>query len=458
MDEDRVDIATGQVDSGREDTDSIDGGTPDDDKDIDEILAMQQQAQVLAEGQDKDVEKPMPGQEDGHNLNPFIGLGTPSAPMDPADAQFDPLAQWGPPTGLPAPSPLHSLGDAEQQGAIAQEEAMGEAQEHVDQETNGYDEVAGEIEEDVYTESIGEHDSTCYGMAAPPLVDQTAAAGDGVNEDTAGTEKLSEVDPAEFDPLAEWGHPMGLPSPPPPEVDSKSSSTRSGAGDAKKADPKKATGSPMRGKTGMEKRPTSGTKSPAKPANGTAEAPKTARSKADPKRASLDTSRSARPASGRSLDTSKVESKSRPTTNTARRVASATTKARASPDVVKMPPLPPFTPFYVDLTYIPNHGDLAYVDSEFFKRVRARYYVLSARNPSPKVLELLMDAKATWDKGSEQEVTVIPTYETQILQHWMVVHKEKLAENKIDIAPAASRCTVRLQDHEDSCYTYRLEF
>ena len=123
-----------------------------------------------------------------------------------------------------------------------------------------------------------------------------------------------------------------------------------------------------------------------------------------------------------------------------------------------MPPLPPFTPFYMDLTYIPNHGELAYVDSEFFKRVRARYYVLSARNPNPKVLELLMDAKATWDKAGEQEVTVIPTYETPILQHWMAVHKERLAENKIDIAPAASRCTVRLQDHEDSCYTYRLEF
>ena len=446
------DAAAGQEDSGREDTDSIDGGTPDDDKDIDEILAMQQQSQVVAEKENEEVDKPRPGQEEGHNFNPFIGLGTPNPPADPADAQFDPLAQWGPPTGLPAPTPLHKVGEGDT-GEVQEVTVLG-MQEYLGQEAVSGQEVAGGPEEGPCTEGVGEHSPAVQGLAAPPQDDQIGTAHDGEGEDAAGTEKLSEADPTEFDPLAEWGQPMGLPSPPPPEVDSKSSAARSGGGDAKKADPKKA-----RGKTGLEKRPTSGTKSPAKPANGTTEAPKTTRSKADPKKASLDTSRSARPASSRSLDTSKIESKTRPTTTTTtRRVASATTKARASPDVVKMPPLPPFTPFYMDLTYIPNHGELAYVDSEFFKRVRARYYVLSARNPNPKVLELLMDAKATWDKAGEQEVTVIPTYETPILQHWMAVHKERLAENKIDIAPAASRCTVRLQDHEDSCYTYRLEF
>ena len=451
------DAAAGQEDSGREDTDSIDGGTPDDDKDIDEILAMQQQGQIVAEKENEEVDKPRPGQEEGHNFNPFIGLGTPNPPVDPADAQFDPLAQWGPPTGLPAPTPLHKVGEGDMEEA--QEVTVLGVQEYLGQEAVSGQEVAGGLEEGTCTEGVGEHSPAVHGLATPPLDDQIGTADDGEGKDAAGTEKLSEADPTEFDPLAEWGQPMGLPSPPPPEVDSKSSAARSGGGDAKKADPKKATGAPARGKTGLEKRPTSGTKSPAKPANGTTEAPKTARSKADPKKASLDTSRSARPASGRSLDTSKIESKTRPTTtSTTRRVASATTKARASPDVVKMPPLPPFTPFYMDLTYIPNHGELAYVDSEFFKRVRARYYVLSARNPNPKILELLMDAKATWDKAGEQEVTVIPTYETPILQHWMAVHKERLAENKIDIAPAASRCTVRLQDHEDSCYTYRLEF
>ena len=437
-----------QVDSGREDTDSIDGGTPDDDKDIDEILAMRQQQQqqeqthLAQEGDEEEdaAEKPMPGQgpeaAEGLPINPFIGLGAQVPPAAPADAEFDPMAQWGPPTGLPAPAPLRNnewVGEQEEEEAAVGWHQGAAVEEH---EGAGQrpDEAAGWQEEAVGAES---------------------------------TDKLSEADSTEFDPLAEWGQPMGLPSPPPPEVDGKGGSSKSGAGDVKKADPKKATtGSPMKSKMGPpEKRPASGAKSPTKqPSNGTAEAPRSARSKPDPKRISLDTSRSARPASGRSLDTSRVESKTRATatattTTTAaatRRPASA--KARASPDVIKMPPLPPFTPFYVDLTYIPNHGDPAYVDGEFFRRVRARYYVLSARNPNPKVLEQLMEAKAAWDKAGEQQVTVIPTYETQILQHWMAVHKERLAENKIDIAPAASRCTVRLQDHEDSCYTYRLEF
>ncbi|XP_076443645.1 uncharacterized protein LOC143282070 [Babylonia areolata] len=461
-----------EVDSGQEDTDSIDGGTPDHDKDIDEALAMQQQQKP------DPLEDLMAGQDtsagDGEQLNPFIGLGAQNAGMA-ADAdqlkdsevnpfeqdelndmqqrggpaEFDPLAQWGPPTGLPAPSPLQDEFSTEQDAGQVQE-AMDDAHE----ESLLQDEaVLGQEGED----HRGEDHMRGQEFAALGDGEQVVMAGG--DTETAHSDKGSEVDASEFDPLAEWGQPMGLPSPPPPEASSKASA-KGGAGDTKKAEPKKQGASPMKGRPGTaERRPTSGAaKSPTKPANGTAEPPKSARSKPDPKKASLDASRSARPASGKSLDTSRVESKPRVSSApTARKPASAS-KARASPDVIKMPPLPPFTPFYMDLTYIPNHGDISYVDAEFFKRIRARYYVLSARNPNPKVLEMLIDAKATWDKANDHEVTVIPTYETQILQHWMAVHKEKLAESKIEIAPAASRCTVRLQDHEDSCYTYRLEF
>ncbi|KAL8577433.1 hypothetical protein ACOMHN_048068 [Nucella lapillus] len=474
----------GQADSGQEDTDSIDGGTPDHDKDIDEALAMQQQKQDA-------LEELMTGEQtglgDGQPINPFIGLGAQNlegaaqlgekqlSPFEPDElndvqqrggpedfdpleqrggpaefepleqrggpAEFDPLAKWGPPTGLPAPSPL--MKDVEQeQGASQQQEAEGGNLLH--------DEAVAEQEENNGEDHFkGQH-----------FEDQGFGLEGGENAEKASSDKGSEADPSEFDPLAAWGQPMGLPAPPPAESSSKTSA-KPCAGDAKKPEAKKPGASPMKGKTGADKKPGSATgKSPAKPANGTSEPPKSARPKPDAKKGGLDTSRSARPASGKTLDSSRVEPKARPassTTAAARKPASAS-KPRASPDVVKMPPLPPFTPFYMDLTYIPNHGDISYVDAEFFKRVRARYYVLSARNPNPKVLEMLMDAKATWDKANSQEVTVIPTYETQILQHWMAVHKEKLAENKIDIAPAASRCTVRLQDHEDSCYTYRLEF
>jgi hypothetical protein len=59
--------------------------------------------------------------------------------------------------------------------------------------------------------------------------------------------------------------------------------------------------------------------------------------------------------------------------------------------------LKPVTPFYVDLAYIPAHGAPEYVDVEFFRRVRARYYVLSTVSPDTATLGALMEAKSTWD-------------------------------------------------------------
>ena len=56
------------------------------------------------------------------------------------------------------------------------------------------------------------------------------------------------------------------------------------------------------------------------------------------------------------------------------------------------------------------------------------------------------------------EVTIIPTYDTDTLGYWVAENEQALAENKIDLAPSASRCTINLQDHETSCAAYRLEF
>ncbi|KAH9520217.1 hypothetical protein Btru_060293 [Bulinus truncatus] len=130
--------------------------------------------------------------------------------------------------------------------------------------------------------------------------------------------------------------------------------------------------------------------------------------------------------------------------------------SRASPMTTKTPPLPPLTPYYVDLTYIPNHGDPAYSDIEFFKRVRARYYVISSLSPNTELLSSLMEAKATWEQ-KDLEVTLIPTYDSDSLRHWFGLHKEKLQELRIDLTPAVSRCTIQLQDLETSLPAYRLE-
>ncbi|XP_064460880.1 microtubule-associated protein futsch-like isoform X2 [Ornithodoros turicata] len=112
---------------------------------------------------------------------------------------------------------------------------------------------------------------------------------------------------------------------------------------------------------------------------------------------------------------------------------------------------------YVDLTYVPHHGDPQYCGVEFFNRVRARYYVLSGTSPSQDVLNALLEAKRSWGEP-DVAVTVIPTYETDALCYWIALNQEALEEQKIDVAPSASRCTINLQNHETSCAAYRLEF
>ena len=43
------------------------------------------------------------------------------------------------------------------------------------------------------------------------------------------------------------------------------------------------------------------------------------------------------------------------------------------------------------------------------------------------------------------EVTIIPTYDTDILGYWVAENEELLTQLKIDLAPSASRCTINLQ-------------
>ncbi|RZF35005.1 hypothetical protein LSTR_LSTR010863 [Laodelphax striatellus] len=112
---------------------------------------------------------------------------------------------------------------------------------------------------------------------------------------------------------------------------------------------------------------------------------------------------------------------------------------------------------YVDLSYVPHNGNSHYSNVEFFKRIRARYYVFSGTEPSRDVFNALLEAKQTWE-DKDLEVTIIPTYDTDVLGYWVAENEEVLAKNKIDLSPSASRCTINLQDHETSCSAYRLEF
>ncbi|XP_023032868.1 microtubule-associated protein futsch isoform X8 [Drosophila willistoni] len=127
-------------------------------------------------------------------------------------------------------------------------------------------------------------------------------------------------------------------------------------------------------------------------------------------------------------------------------------KRSESPNKAKKP-----APVYVDLTYVPHNGNSYYAHVDFFKRVRARYYVFSGTEPSRQVYDALLEAKQTWE-DKELEVTIIPTYDTDVLGYWVAENEELLAKHRIDLSPSASRCTINLQDHETSCSAYRLEF
>lgn len=55
------------------------------------------------------------------------------------------------------------------------------------------------------------------------------------------------------------------------------------------------------------------------------------------------------------------------------------------------------SPVYMDLAYVPHHGNTYYSHVEFFKKIRARYYVFSGTEPSKDVYMALLEAKQTWE-------------------------------------------------------------
>ena len=90
---------------------------------------------------------------------------------------------------------------------------------------------------------------------------------------------------------------------------------------------------------------------------------------------------------------------SKKTTTTAKKSSIPTTTTRKPKQAVL-----PGSIFYVDVAYIPYHGNEHYVDSEFFRRVRARYYVLNAVEISRLTLESLIDGKQQWEKQEHTPV------------------------------------------------------
>ena len=61
--------------------------------------------------------------------------------------------------------------------------------------------------------------------------------------------------------------------------------------------------------------------------------------------------------------------------------------------------------FNVDVAYIPYHGNEHYVDSEFFRRIRARYYILNAVQISSLTLDSLLAGVHQWKKKEHELVS-----------------------------------------------------
>ncbi|CAM9407534.1 unnamed protein product [Bubo scandiacus] len=120
-------------------------------------------------------------------------------------------------------------------------------------------------------------------------------------------------------------------------------------------------------------------------------------------------------------------------------------------------PVPMGPPVYVDLAYIPNHCSGKNTDPEFFKRVRASYYVVSGNDaangePSRAVLDALLEGKAQW--GENLQVTLIPTHDTEVTREWYQQTHEK--QQELNIMVLASSSTVVMQD--ESFPACKIEF
>ncbi|XP_015269090.1 PREDICTED: LOW QUALITY PROTEIN: microtubule-associated protein 1B [Gekko japonicus] len=151
------------------------------------------------------------------------------------------------------------------------------------------------------------------------------------------------------------------------------------------------------------------------------------------------------------IKSSRTEEKDKETKNITNTTASKSAKtATAGPGngkPTKSIAVPPGPPVYLDLVYIPNHSNSKNVDVEFFKRVRSSYYVVSgndpaAEEPSRAVLDSLLEGKAQW--GSNMQVTLIPTHDSEVMREWYQETHEK--QQDLNIMVLASSSTVVMQD------------
>jgi hypothetical protein len=301
----------------------------------------------------------------------------------------------------------------------------------------------------------------------------------------------------DFDPVASWGHPLGLPvpvvpsDPAPKESIAHSKLSKPSAPPSKSKSAKEAPSSnknvpskPIPPKETNNKESGHGPSRPSTATNKlkTPSANHELKTPADSSRPETPRPTSARPATGAGpkapiAKTTAATSASSKTTKTS---APAKPKATEAPAPAAKP-VPPGTsaasvfgqlgktaPFdkmaatYVDCAYVPAGGDPALVDMEFFKHVRSRYYILSCVNPPVNTLNALLAGKETWgDAGRALPVSLICTHKSAVLSSWTHENAVRLQELNIHVEPPADQCVLRLQtdsDEQDLVSAWRVIF
>ncbi|CAH8490185.1 unnamed protein product [Schistosoma curassoni] len=219
----------------------------------------------------------------------------------------------------------------------------------------------------------------------------------------------------EYDPIASWGSPQNLPLPP------------TGSEVGKKPETVATTNGEKKSASHLTRRVTSVNSSSGSTALG---ATKTGRLSLAPRVGGIHSSISNQPVSYPPGYT----------------IASGHT-----PGTAKAPPYDKVKPIYVDVAFLPGSGNSNYVDAEWFKRVRARYYVATDVRPTCSLLESLVVGKESWGGDDAQlDVSLILAYETEELLVWLGVNAGRLNNCHVNVAAVISRSSIQILNEKAS--------
>ncbi|KAF8562404.1 hypothetical protein P879_08992 [Paragonimus westermani] len=137
------------------------------------------------------------------------------------------------------------------------------------------------------------------------------------------------------------------------------------------------------------------------------------------------------------------------------------------PGSTKLPPYDKVKPVYVDIAFLPGGGNPHLVDAEWFKRVRARYYVATDPRPSAILMEAMVVGKESWTgEDAKLSASLILAHESEELMIWLGRNSGRLAACHLDVSAIASRSSIQLMSESQltaeatqplTCAGYRID-